>query len=287
MTCHEAWLEAADGVRLWRRSWLPEGDPAALVVFVHGFTEHSGRYDHVAEALCRRGYAFQAIDLRGHGRSQGYRAWVRSFDVYVDDVARLLAAACQAHPGKRTFLVGHSLGGTIVTLLAVDRRPALAGLILSAPLLKMPNHLFRTLRYLAIFASRIVPRLRITSLGARYISRDPQVVAAFEDDPLVFHGRFPVRTGAEILRALRRVRRRMEAVELPLLVFHGTGDMVTDPQGSRQLHARAGSADKTLRLYEGLYHDLLHEPERETVLDDLLDWLGARVARSTSRRGDL
>jgi alpha-beta hydrolase superfamily lysophospholipase len=125
--------------------------------------------------------------------------------------------------------------------------------------------------------------LRITSLGARYISRDPQVVAAFEADPLVFHGRFPVRTGAEILGALRRVRRRMEAVEVPLLLLHGTGDMVTDPEGSRQLQVRAGSADKTLRLYEGLYHDLFHEPERERVLDDVLEWLGARVTTAASR----
>jgi alpha-beta hydrolase superfamily lysophospholipase len=286
MTCHEAWIEAADGVRLRHTSWLPAGDPTALIVFVHGFTEHSGRYEHVAEALCRRGYALHAIDLRGHGGSQGYRAWVRSFDVYVDDVERLLAQVGQASPGKPTFLFGHSMGGTILTLLAIDRQAAVDGLILSAPLLKMPNHLFRTLRYLAIFASRIVPRLRITSLGARYISRDPQVVAAFEADPMVFHGRFPVRTGAEILRALGKVRRRMEAVELPLLLLHGTGDMVTDPKGSRQLHARARSDDKTLRLYEGLYHDLFHEPEREKVLDDVLEWIEARLTPAVSRTGD-
>jgi len=288
MVYQEAWFEAADGVRLRHRSWLPEeGEPAARIVFVHGFTEHSGRYEQMAEALCRRGYAVDAIDLRGHGGSQGCRAWVRSFDVYVDDVERFLARVRQANPGKPTFLLGHSMGGTIVTLLAIDRRAAVDGLILSAPLLKMPNHLFRALRYLALFASRLVPRLRITSLGARYVSRDPQVVAAFEADPLVFHGRFPVRTGAEILRALRRVRRRMEAVELPLLLLHGTGDMVTDPEGSRQLRARARSEDKTLRLYEGLYHDLFHEPEGEKVLADVLEWVGARVATRVSPTGSL
>ena len=112
------------------------------------------------------------------------------------------------------------------------------------------------------------------------IVHNAAVVAAFEADPLVFHGRFPVRTGAEILWALRRIRRRMEAIEVPLLLLHGTGDMVTDPDGSRQLHVRAGSADKTLRFYEGLYHDLFHEPEKERVLDDVLEWLGARLANS-------
>lgn len=280
MACHEGWIEAADGVRLWHRSWLPEGEPAARIVFIHGFTEHSGRYLHLAEALCRCGHAVDAIDLRGHGASQGYRVWVRSFDQHVDDVERMLVEVRQKDPDRPIFLVGHSMGGTIVTLLAVERRPDIAGLILSAPLLKMPNHLFRTLRYLAIFVSRLLPRLRVTSLGSRYISRDPQVVADFDSDPLVFHGRFPIRTGAEILRGLGRVRRRMEAVESPFLILHGTGDLVTDPEGSRQLHARARSQDKTLLLYEGLYHDLFHEPEKEKVLSDVLEWIGARAART-------
>lgn len=286
MACHEGWIEAADGVRLWHRSWLPEGEPAARIVFLHGFTEHAGRYQHLAEALCRCDYAVDTIDLRGHGLSQGHRAWVRSFDLHLGDVERMLVEVRRRDPGRPTFLFGHSMGGTIITLLAIERRPAVDGLILSAPLLKMPNHLFRTLRYLAIFVSRLIPRLRVASLGSRYISRDPQVVAEFEADPLVFHGRFPVRTGAEILRGLGRVRRRMEDVDLPLLILHGTGDMVTDPEGSRQLHARARSQDKTLRLYEGLYHDLFHEPEKQKVLDDVLEWIGARGTTRGTRTSD-
>jgi alpha-beta hydrolase superfamily lysophospholipase len=210
---------------------------------------------------------------------------VQSFDAYVDDVERLVAQVREASPATPVFLLGHSMGGTIVTLLAIDRRPPLDGLILSAPLLRMPDHLFPILRGFALFASRLVPRLRITSLGAKYVSRDPQVVADFEADRLVFHGRFPVRTGAEILRALGRIRRRMEAVELPLLLLHGSGDMVTDPEGSRQFHARARSQDKTLRIYEGLYHDLFHEPEREKVLDDVLHWIAARIPMAASREG--
>jgi acylglycerol lipase len=277
MPQREAWLVASDGLRLRRRSWLPSGEPAAQIVFVHGFTEHSLRYADVAEAISCRGYAVHAIDLRGHGASQGPRVWVRSFDEYLGDVERFLGQLREASPTTPTFLWGQSLGGAIATLVAVDRRPALDGLILSAPLLKMPDHLFPVLRYLAPFVSRILPRLRITRVRVKRLSRDPQVVAAFEADQLNFRGRFPVRTGAEILRAVRRIRRRMEAVELPLLLLHGTGDVVTDPEGSRRLHARAASNDKTLKLYEGLYHDLLHEPEWREVLDDMLAWIDALV----------
>ncbi len=253
---------------------------------MHGFTEHSLRYEQVAEAISRRGYAVHAIDLRGHGASQGPRVWVRSFDEYLGDVERFLRQLREASPATPTFLWGHSMGGAIAMLVAVDRRPALEGLILSAPLLKMPDHLFPVLRYLAVFVGRVFPRWRVTRFGVKKLSRDPQVVAVFEADPLNFHGRFPVRTGAEILRAVRRIRRRMEAVELPLLLLHGTGDVVTDPEGSRRLHARAASNDKTLQLYKGLYHDLLHEPEWREVLDDVLAWIDARVPPATLPAGN-
>ncbi len=277
MPFHEAWFTASDGLRLRQRCWLPLEEPAALVVFVHGFTEHSLRHDQAASTIASHGYAVHAIDLRGHGQSEGDRVWVRSFDEYLGDVERFVGQLREAHPAKPIFLWGNSLGGTIATLLAIDRRLALEGMILSGPLLKMPDHLFPILRHLAMIVSRIVPGLRAVGLGTRYLSRDPEVVAAFRADPLNFHGRFPVRTGAEILRAARSVRRRMEAVEIPLLLLHGTGDVVTDPEGSRQLHARAASKDKTLRLYEGLYHDLLHEPEWESVVADALAWIDARV----------
>jgi alpha-beta hydrolase superfamily lysophospholipase len=133
------------------------------------------------------------------------------------------------------------------------------------------------LRRLAAFFSVVWPTLRVTRMGCRFISRDLAVVEAFKNDPLVFHGRFPVRTGAEILRAAKRLQTSVEAVRLPLLILHGTADLVTDPNGSRQLYAGAASADKTLRLYPGLYHEVLSEPEREQVLADLLAWLDART----------
>ncbi|MFH1918508.1 MAG: lysophospholipase, partial [Planctomycetota bacterium] len=171
---------------------------------------------------------------------------------------------------------GHSMGGTIVALLAATRPPDVRGLVLSAPACRIGDRVFPLLRRLAAFFSLVLPRLRLVPMSFKRLSRDPEVVDHFKRDPLVFHGRFPARSGAEILRAADRVEGQMEAIRLPILVLHGTGDTVTDREGSRRLCDRAGSTDKTLKLYDGLYHDLLHEPEKEQVTADVIEWLGAR-----------
>jgi acylglycerol lipase len=178
------------------------------------------------------------------------------------------------------FLLGHSMGGEVAVWLTLTRDMPLSGLILSAPALRTGGKVFPMLRHLARIFSRLFPRLRLVRLGYRFISRDPEVVKNFHDDPLVNHGKFPLRTGAEILRIMREIQHRANEIRLPLLVMHGTGDMVTDYHGSREFHERASSPDKSLRLYDGLYHDLFHEPEQDQVMSDLIEWLNmhTRVA---------
>jgi acylglycerol lipase len=298
MLHHEDHFTARDGLRLYEQWWLPEEDARAVVVVVHGINEHGGRYARLADDLNRRGYAVCAMDLRGHGRSDGQRAWIGAFDEYLDDLDVLLGRVAARQPGKPVFLFGHSMGGAVVALSCIRRevgqvadlsatsedpvprtgwQPVLPirGLVLSAPAVLVAGGVFPVLRRLASFASVVWPTLRLTRMGCRFISRDPAVVEAFRNDPLVFHGRFPVRTGAEILRAAKRIQVHAGELRLPLLVLHGTRDFVTDPRGSRLLCARAGAADRTLHLYEGLYHEILSEPEREKVLADLLAWLDA------------
>lgn len=273
MPHQEDCFAARDGLRLYEQWWLPEGEPVAVVVLVHGITEHGGRHGRLAEDLNRRGYAVSAMDLRGHGCSEGDRAMIRTFDQYLDDVEVLLERVAVRWPGKPIFLLGHSMGGAIVALLGILRPPKVQGLILSAPAVLIGGEVFPVLRRLASLMSVVWPTLRLTQMGCRFISRDPAVVESFKNDPLVFHGRFPVRTGAEILRAAKRIQAGANQISLPLLVMHGTGDIVTDHRGSRLLVARAKSSDKTLRLYEGLYHELFSEPERDQLVSDLLDWL--------------
>ena len=279
-------FEAVDGLRLYENRWLPDGDPAAVLVVVHGFTEHSGRYAQAAERLNQHGYAVAAMDLRGHGRSEGLRAFIKTFDQYVDDLEVQLARTRQRWPGKPLFLFGHSMGATIVLRLVLTRQvivqetpvqeTPVRGIVLSAPALQVAAGLFPILRRLAGLIARIFPRLKVVRLGSNRISRDPAVVADFQNDPLVIHERFPVRTGAEILRVLGELPKNFAALKLPFLLLQGTDDKIVDPSACRRLISQAKSADKELRLYEGFYHDLLHEIDRETVLEDIVDWLDAR-----------
>jgi acylglycerol lipase len=275
MSHKETRFSARDGLSLYEQCWLPEGPIKAVLVMVHGVNEHSGRYARLAGDLNRNGYAVYMMDLRGHGRSDGARVMVRSFDDYLSDVEVLLERVAEREPGKPLFLFGHSMGGAIVTLLAITRPPKVRGLILSSPALLIAGGVFPVLRKLASFFSAVWPSLRLVGIGCRFISHDQAVVEAFRADPLVYHGKMPVRTGAEILRTADLIQKQMESIQLPLLIIHGTGDYVTDPNGSRQLYARAKSEDKTMQLYPGLYHEVFSEPEREQAVTDLLAWLDA------------
>jgi len=268
--------ETDDGLGLFEQEWSPAGATKAGVVIVHGFGEHSGRYVHVAEELTRNGYAVSTFDLRGHGQSQGEpRAFVRSFDEHLDDLGHFLSHVRQRHPGLPLFLFGHSMGGTIAALFAIARGPEIRGLLLSGPSLKLSDKYSPSLIRLAKILSIVFPKLRLLKLDAGAVSRDPEVVENYVSDPLVYHGGVPARTGAELNRAMERIRQRMEVLRLPLLIMHGTDDLLADPEGSRQLYERAESGDKALRLYEGLYHEILNEPERAQVLSDMIEWLDA------------
>ena len=264
---------ASDGLRLFQRRWLPSGQPRAEVLLVHGFIEHGGRYAPTAEALAGRGYAVSVTDLRGHGRSDGPRCWTGSFDEYIDDLDGFFDRTVRRAQGKPVFVLGHSLGGLIALLWCIRRHPTPSGLILSGPVLQLHDRLFPWLRHLTRLGSTLFPRLRLARMGGRNISRDAAVVAQFRDDPLVFHGRFPVRTGAEILRAGGLARAGFKEICVPLLILHGTADRVAAVEASRELFQRAGTTDKTLRLYPNLYHEVLNEPEKEQVLADLIAWI--------------
>ena len=273
----EEFFEGYGGLALYRQWWLPEATARAVVAIQHGLSEHSGRYAALAHVLNQHGYAVYAIDLRGHGRSAGARVWIRRFEQYLADLEVFVAGVRSAGRGKPLFLFGHSMGAIISARYCITRQPELQGLILSAPAVLVGGSVYPILRRVAAVASYIVPWLRTVRLGCRFASRDPAVVAAFENDPLSFHGRLPVRTAAEIFRAARLLRAEADKLRLPLLILHGTADVVADYRGSRMLYQSASSADKTLKLYQGLYHEVLSEPEKDFVLADMLAWLDARA----------
>jgi len=268
-----------DGLGLYGQGWMPgpaQHRSPAVLVWVPGFIEHSGRYAATAEALVERGYAVYAMDLRGHGRSGGPRCFVDRFERYLDDLDAWIETVRRRETAGPRFLVGHSMGGLIVALWSITRRPPLGGLVMSASTVRLSAGLFPVLRRLAGPVGRWLPWLRVARLGLGSMSRDAAVVAAYRADPLVFHGRFPTRSGTELLRAIRWLDHSADAVLPPLLLLHGTADRLCDPEGSREFYRRAGSPDKTLRLYDGLFHDLFHEPEHPQIIADLAGWLDAR-----------
>jgi alpha-beta hydrolase superfamily lysophospholipase len=268
-------LSGARGVEIYWQSWLPDQPPRAVAVIVHGLGEHSDRYDHVARALNEDAIAVYACDHRGHGRSQGARELVE-VELVVSDVDQLVGLAAAAHPGLPVFMLGHSFGGMIAVQYALAHQDRLVGLILSGALASVDAS--PVLRRIGHLLATIAPRAPLIALDAELVSRDPTVVAAYRADPLVHHGRIPARTAAQIADTTDTFPARVGAITLPALVMYGTADGLCPPSGSVMLAEEFGAEDVTIRAYEGLYHEIFNEPERETVIGDLRGWLAERIA---------
>lgn len=266
------------GLTLATRRWTPYARPKATVALVHGIGEHSGRYAHVATHLMLHDFAVHAFDLRGHGRSEGEpRAYVESFDEYISDLDHFLREVRRERGGP-LFLYGHSLGGGIAARYVIEHgTEGLGGLILSSAALQIPPDLSPILQKLAGVVSRFAPTLPTTKLDTSLLSHDPAVIRGYEEDPLVYSGGVRARVGYEILHNTTVIQQHPEAFTLPLYLFHGTADKITDPNGSRWLYEHAPTNDKTLNLYEGLLHETHNEPDRERVFDDLIAWLDAHL----------
>jgi acylglycerol lipase len=272
----EGRLDGTGGVALYWQAWLPETEARAVVVISHGVSEHSARYTHVGQRLAGAGYAAYALDHRGHGRSEGKRVMVNAGDV-VADLRAFIDLAAARHPGKPVYLLGHSMGAAIAIACAVRHQDALAGLLLSGALAD-PDAASPVTRALSRVLSNVTPSLGVYQVDASLISRDPEVVRAYEQDPLVHHGKLPARTVAELTGAVGRFPEEVPALRLPILVMHGGEDSLTTIAGSRMVHDRASSSDKTLEIYDGLRHEILNEPEKERVISEMIEWLDARSA---------
>jgi acylglycerol lipase len=272
----EGRLDGAGGIELYWQAWLPSSEARAVVVISHGVSEHSARYAHVGERLAGAGYAAYAVDHRGHGRSQGKRVMVDADEV-VADLRAFIDLAAARHPGRPVFLLGHSMGAAIAIACAVRHQDALEGLLLSGALAD-PDAASPVTRALSRVLSKLTPGLGVYQLDASRISRDPEVVRAYEQDPLVHRGKLPARTVAELTGAVARFPEEVPTLRLPLLVMHGGSDSLTAPAGSRMVHERASSSDKTLEVYDGLWHEILNEPEKERVISEMIEWLDARSA---------
>jgi acylglycerol lipase len=269
----EEMFPGSGDVPLFARSWRPEGPVRGVVVIVHGFMAHSGMYQWTAERLVALGLAVYAFDLRGHGRSEGARYWVDDFTDYVGDLERFVALVRAREPGAPTYVLGHSAGGVVAALYAVDHQAELAGLISESFAFELPAPDFA----LAIMKGldHIAPHLHVLSLKPEDFSRDRGFVEAMRRDLLVNHMPGPTHTLAALARADSSLRKSFPAIALPVLILHGLADKAAKPHGSQIFFDDVGSTDKTLKLYEGAFHDLLNDVDKERVMDDITAWLGS------------
>lgn len=272
----ERTFTGSEGFNIFMRSWQPETPPRAIVTIVHGLNSHSGQYLWVGEQLAAQGLAVYALDLRGRGKSEGERFYVDKIEDYTDDVTTLVRMAKAEHPGLPVFVLGHSAGGVISCVYTLDHQSEIDGLICEsfAFELPVPDVVLSFLKGL----SHITHHTRVFSLKNEDFSRDPIVVESMDHDPLIDNESQPAQTAAVMLNASQRLRENFAQIKLPVFILHGTEDKATRPSGSQHFYEQTGSTDKTLKLYEGHYHDLLNDVGKETVLGDIQSWIDARVA---------
>lgn len=262
---------------LYRQAWLPDGIPAAVLIVVHGIAEHSGRYANLVNYFVPKGYAVYSFDLRGHGKSDGKRSYIERFSYYLDDLKTFYNKVIEENKNIKAFLVGHSMGSTLAIDYALEHRNEFSGLIVSGTTLKPGASINKTSIFMAKILSVILPKMGVSALSADGISRDKAVIEAYVNDPLDYTGKLSARTGAELLKTMGKIQSRISELSLPILIMHGTADCISDPSSSQMLFDGAGSKDKTLKLYEGFYHEVFNDPGRQQVFSDMDDWLKLHV----------
>jgi acylglycerol lipase len=265
-------LRAADGVGLWA-AMHPVERPRAVIVIVHGLCEYAGRYDQVVSALNGFGYSVYRFDNRGHGRSDGSRGFVENYIQYVDDAELVVARAIKENPGLPVFMLGHSMGGFITAFYGIKYPDRLKGQILSGAAVTL-SPMVKDLEGFDYKAAALDP---IPNALAELVSRDPAVVKAYVEDPLVLKEFTMKLMGEVLITGAKRLMADMNHYQYPCLILHGGADQIVPPDASRYFYEHIASKDKTLKVYDGLYHEILNEPEKDLVLQDIRQWVEAHI----------
>ncbi len=276
----ESSFENKDGLNIAYRSWSPEGAARGVVLIVPGFNSHSGYYGWVADQLVADGLKVYSVDLRGRGKSDGERFYVQAFGDYVSDVDSLFQIVKTENPGVPIVAFGHSAGGVVADLFTLEHQSELAGLICASFAFQVPapDFALAVLKGLA----HVFPHAHVLKLKNADFTRDAEAVAVMNSDPLIANESQPTQTVAAMVRADERLKEEFPKFTLPLLILHGTADKATRPSGSQLFYDTASSTDKTIKLYEGHYHDMLNDLGKEIVMADITAWIDAHIPAETS-----
>jgi alpha-beta hydrolase superfamily lysophospholipase len=281
VTHSERSFDGIGGVRIVYDVWTPENEtrdlPRGVVILSHGYAEHARRYDHVAARFGEAGLITYALDHRGHGRSGGKRVYLRDISEYTADFHTLVGIAAAEHPGLARIVLGHSMGGGIVFTYGVEHPDDYTAMVLSGPAVDAQDSLSPVKVLLAKMLGRVAPGLPVEELPADAVSRDPEVVATYQADPLVYHGKLPAGIGRALIEVGESMPQRAAAITAPLLVVHGEQDKLVPVEGSKHLVECVGSTDVHLKVYPALYHEVFNEPEQALVLDDVTAWIEAKL----------
>jgi acylglycerol lipase len=265
--------EGVDGIKLYYQAWLPE-NPKAVVQVIHGFAEHSGRYKNVVNELEPKGYIIYAHDLRGHGKSEGVQNYVDSMHQYVEDEKKFYDIIKEKHSNLKIFMLGHSMGSGIAMYFTKKYESLLAGLILSGTAKYFGGEAGKVKKTFAKQMSKTFPKLRASSgVDPQLLSHDPEEVEAYKNDPLVHYKKITARLGWEMIKSFEEATEIVGDFKLPVLIQRGAEDRVMT--GTEELKDAFRVSDLTYKVYEGLYHEIYNELEKDRtrVLKDLIDWL--------------
>lgn len=269
--------KSKDGMNLYVHLWAPDGDVRGAIVLVHGLGEHCMRYQHVAEKFTNAGYAVLGFDHRGHGRSEGKRGHISSYDAVMDDIQHQFDEIAKLYPKKPLFLYGHSMGGSFSLYFLLTRKPTLAGAIVTSPGLAVAKPLPPATVFLGKVMSRLNPSMQMSNgLDRSGLSRDPQVIQVYTNDPLV-HGFISAKLGMDMLSNGQWMVEHAAEVSVPLLLMQGSADRLVSPPTTEKFASRVTRPDFTFKMWDGYYHELHNEPEKEEILQTMIDWLNQHI----------
>jgi acylglycerol lipase len=279
MKHQEGYLKSNRATNVYYQYWLPEDKPKAILMVAHGLAEHSSRYMNLVNHFVPLGYGVYGIDHIGHGKSEGKRVYVEQFQDFTKTLKIYFDSIREKQPETPIFLIGHSMGGLIGAAYLLEHQDDLSGAVLSGPAIKIPENISQ----IAILAGKIfsvlMPRLGVAPLVFKGISRDPAVVDAYINDPLVYTGKITARLAAELIKTMRHVTEHAAKIKLPILIAQGSKDSLVDPGGAQLLYDLVGSGEKVIKLYDGFYHEIFNEPEHAQVLRDVQLWIETQLGK--------